>query len=365
MPPSPVAQGFVEQVAWPPRGKRGRAFLAVLVLLVGLWAAAVLGTATGPVPIPWQEVAGTFLGYAGVDRWAPSERDRLVIEQLRLPRVAAAMLTGMALAVSGAVMQAIFRNPMAEPGLLGVSAGASAGAVAAIAFGLRAASIWTVPTMAFLGAMAAVLAVTVLGTAAGRGSMTGLLLAGVALSSFLGAVVSVIVAVVPRDEELRGILYWLAGGFAGASWEYVRMVALPILVAAFVMCLFGRDLNLLALGDETARSSGVEVTRVRYGLLGLAALATGSAVAVSGTIGFVGLIVPHAVRLVLGSDNRVVLPVSCLAGAVFLLLADTAAKSVAQPAEIQVGMVTALFGAPVFALLLLRQGRRASFTNSL
>lgn len=341
-----------------------RPLLAVVLLSAALVVAALLGTATGPMPIPWQDVAGTFLSYAGVDRWAPSERERLVIEQLRLPRVAAAMLTGMALAVSGATMQALFRNPMADPGLLGVSAGAAAGAVVAIAFGLRAASIWTVPATAFAGAMGAVLLVTLLGAAAGRGSMIGLLLAGIAVSSFLGAVMSVIVAVVPRDEELRGILYWLAGGFSGASWEHVRAVSVPIIVASAAICLFGRDLNLLMLGDETARSSGVEVMRVRFGLLGLAALATGSAVAVSGTIGFVGLIVPHAVRLVLGPDNRILLPGSCLTGAVFLLLADTFAKSVTQPAEIQVGMITALCGAPVFALLLLRQGRSSSLSNS-
>lgn len=342
-----------------------RLLVATLLLSVALIASAVLGAATGPMPIPWQEVAGTFLSYAGIDRWAPSERERLVIEQLRLPRVAAAVLTGMALATSGAVMQALFRNPMAEPGLLGVSAGASAGAVVAIAFGLRAASIWTVPAAAFLGAMVAVLLVTMLGAAAGRGSMIGLLLAGVALSSFLGAIVSVIIAVVPRDEELRGILYWLAGGFSGASWQYVRAVAVPILASTAAMCFFGRDLNLMVLGDETARSSGVEVTRVRFGLLAMASLATGSAVAVSGTIGFVGLIVPHGIRLLLGGDNRIVLPLSCLAGATFLLLADTVAKSVIHPAELQVGMITSLCGAPVFAILLIRNGRRSTFGTQL
>lgn len=345
-----------------PRDRRSvvpRLLLAASILAVLLIAAAVVSAAVGPYNIPLSHVAGIVLGYVGIDAWTYTRTEQLVVEQLRLPRVVIAALVGAALAVSGATMQALFRNPMADPGIIGVSSGAATGAVIALAFGLNTNVPWVLPGMAFAGALGASFLVYGIAVVGGRFSMATLLLAGVAVSAFLGAVISTILAMVPNDESLRGIVYWLAGGLAGSSWEYVRIVSVPIAGGVLVLMLYGRDLNLLLLGDDIARSSGVSVVRTRTLLLTLAAVVTGSAVAVSGTIGFVGLVIPHVLRLVLGPDHRILLPASALGGACFLLIADTIARLVVRPAELQVGMVTAFVGAPFFVLVLIRNKRRA------
>lgn len=341
------------------RGLVARLVVTTAVLLTILVFAALVSTSVGPYNIPLSNVAGVLLGHVGVDVGSPTRTEQLVIEQLRLPRVATAALVGMALAVSGATMQALFRNPMADPGIIGVSSGAATGAVIALAFGLNVSAPWLLPGMAFAGAVAATFVVYGIAVVGGRLSMATLLLAGVAVSAFLSAVISTVLALVPNDENLRGIVYWLAGGLAGSSWEYAGVVAPPIAAGVLVLVLYGRDLNLLLLGDDVARSSGVSVGRTRTLLLVVSAVVTGSAVAVSGTIGFVGLVTPHVLRLVLGPDHRVLLPASALAGASFLLVADTIARLVVRPAEIQVGMVTAFVGAPFFIFLLIRNRRQA------
>lgn len=344
------------------RGRRSvvaRFGISLAVLSVLLVAASVVSAAVGPYNIPLSHVTGVGLSHLGIDYASYTRTEQLVIEQLRLPRVAVAILVGMALAVSGTTMQALFRNPMADPGIIGVSSGAATGAVIAIAFGLNTGVALVLPAMAFAGALGAAFLVYGIAVVGGRFSMSTLLLAGVAVSAFLGAIISTIIALVPNDENLRGIIYWLAGGLSGSSWEYVRLVTLPILGGSTLLVLYGRDLNLLLLGDDIARSSGVNAVRTRAMLLFVAALVSGSAVAVSGTIGFVGLVIPHVLRLILGPDHRVLLPASALGGAVFLLVADTIARLVVRPAELQVGMVTAFVGAPFFVLLLLRNKRQA------
>jgi iron complex transport system permease protein len=342
------------------RGIRPAArFAAAMVLLGAAWAAAsVAAVANGPVRIPPSHVVSVLAARAGVDVGTFAERERLVIERLRLPRVVLATLAGASLAAAGATMQALFRNPLADPGLLGVSSGAATGAVAAIAAGLGAASIWLVSGAAFTGALGAVGLVYLLGAPGGRPHPGSLLLAGVAVSAFLGSITAVVIALVPPDEALRGILFWLAGGFSGASWAYARVVAWPIAAGLLVLGLAGRQLNLLCISDEVAASSGVHLGRTRALLLGAATLVTAASVSVSGTIGFVGLVVPHVLRLVLGPDYRYLLPASMVAGAAVLVGADTVARTVVRPAELQVGMVTALIGAPVFAVILLRQRSR-------
>ncbi|GIW17817.1 MAG: hemin ABC transporter permease [Tepidiforma sp.] len=338
-----------------------RRFAAALIVLAAVWAAAaVAAVANGPVRIPPGHVVSSLASRAGLDIGTHSERERLVIERLRLPRVVLATLAGASLAAAGATMQALFRNPLADPGLLGVSSGAAMGAVAAIAAGLGALSMWWVCGAAFGGALGAVGLVYLLGAPGGRPAPSSLLLAGVAVSAFLGSVTSVIIALVPPDEALRGILFWLAGGFGGASWSYVRVVTLPIAAGLVVLAAAGRPLNLLAVSDEVAATTGVRVGRTRAALLAAATLVTAVSVSVSGTIGFVGLVVPHLLRLVIGPDYRGLLPASMLAGAAVLVGADTAARTVVRPAELQVGMVTALVGAPVFAAILLRQRSRLS-----
>ncbi|GIW13181.1 MAG: hemin ABC transporter permease [Tepidiforma sp.] len=336
-----------------------RRFALVTALLAAAWAgAAVLAVANGPVRIPPVHVVSALADRVGIRAGTYEERERLVIERLRLPRVVLATLTGAALAAAGATLQALFRNPLADPGLLGVSSGAATGAVAAIASGIGAASMWWVCGSAFAGAMGAVTLVYVLGAPGGRPVPSSLLLAGVAVSAFLGSVTSVVIALVPPDEALRGILFWLAGGFSGAQWGYVRVVGMPVIAGLLVMGLAGRQLNLLAVSEELAATSGVRVGLTRAVLLGAATLATAASVSVSGTIGFVGLVVPHVLRLVLGPDYRYLLPASMVAGAAVLVGADTVARTVVRPAELQVGMVTALAGAPVFAVILLRQRSR-------
>ncbi|MXZ89815.1 MAG: iron chelate uptake ABC transporter family permease subunit, partial [Dehalococcoidia bacterium] len=259
---------------------------------------------------------------------------------------------------AGATMQGLFRNPMADPGIIGVSAGGALGAVIAIAAGLTGLFFLALPLFAFAGAIAAAFLVYGIAVVGGHFSMATLLLAGVAVNAFLGAIVSAIIIFLPDNELLREVLFWLAGGLDARAWEHVR-IATPLIVGSTaVLLLMSRDLNLMMLGDDEARSMGVRVGVTRVALLATAALATGAAVAVSGTIAFVGLVIPHVLRLVLGPDNRVLIPMSALGGAVFVMAADTVARMVIEPAEIRVGILTAFVGAPFFIFLLIKNKRQ-------
>ena len=281
-----------------------------------------------------------------------------MIEQIRLPRILVGVVVGVALGVAGATMQGLFRNPMADPGIIGVSAGGAVGAVAAIATGMASLFFLALPLFAFAGAIIASFLVYGIAAVGGRFSMATLLLAGVALNAFLGAVVSAIIILLPGNEALREVLFWLAGGLDSRAWEHVRISAPPILAGTAVILLMARDLNLLMLGDDEARSMGVRVGIARVALLSAAALVTGAAVAVSGTIAFVGLVTPHVLRLLMGPDHRVLVPMSALGGAVFVTVADTVARTIIQPAEFRVGVLTAFVGAPFFIFLLIRNKRQ-------
>ena len=331
----------------------GAAILLALVLVV-----ALVSLSLGPVDIPTSHIAWIILSSVGFDVPEFGRTEQLVIDQIRLPRIIVGASVGMALGVAGATMQGLFRNPMADPGIIGVSAGGALGAVIAIATGTAALFFLALPAFAFVGAMAAAFLVYGIAAVGGRFSMATLLLAGVAVNAFLGAVISAIIIILPDNEALREILFWLAGGLDSRSWEHVR-IATPLIVASTaVLLLMSRDLNLLMLGDDEARSMGVRVGLTRIILLAAAALATGAAVAVSGTIAFVGLVIPHILRLVLGPDNRVLIPLSALAGAVFVILADTVARTIIEPAEFRVGILTAFVGAPFFILLLIKNNRQ-------
>lgn len=256
-------------------------------------------------------------------------------------------------------MQGLFRNPLADPGIIGVSAGGALGAVIAIATGLAAISTLYLPLFAFTGAAGAMVLVFVVAMAGrGRMSMASLLLTGVAVSSLLGAITSAIIILTSQLEAQRQMVFWLAGGLEAARWDTVRIV-LPIVAAGFIVILaFGRDLNLLLVGDDEAKSLGVRTGLVRSALITAAALLTGTAVAFSGTIAFVGLVVPHSIRMIAGPDHRALLPLSALGGGLFLLIADTLARNIAHPVEIRVGIITALFGAPFFLFLLIKNRSR-------
>ncbi len=328
------------------------------VILLLVLATALVSLSMGPVNISVDRVASIVLSYAGLDLAPFGRTEQLIIEQIRLPRIVVGALVGMALGVAGATMQGLFRNPMADPGIIGVSAGGAVGAVVAIATGMTGLFFLALPVFAFVGAMGAAFLVYGIAAVGGRFSMATLLLAGVAVNAFLGAIVSAIIILLPDNGALREILFWLAGGLDSRSWEHVRISAPLVLVGTAVIMVMTRDLNLLTLGDDQARSMGIRVDAARVLLLAAAALVTGAAVAVSGTIAFVGLVTPHILRLVLGPDHRVLVPMSALGGAAFVILADTVARVVIQPAELRVSIITAFVGAPFFIFLLIKNKRQ-------
>jgi len=276
---------------------------------------------------------------------------RTVVWSIRLPRTLVGMAVGAGLAASGVAMQAFFRNPLASPGLLGVSAGGALGAVAALALGPGAASVWTVPGASILGAFLATGAVLAL---ARRGaSPEHLLLCGVALNALFGAGTSFLLALSAGQFQVSGqILFWLMGGIENRTWEHVA-VGLPLVVAGCLLMLpLGRPMNLLSLGEPSAQSLGVDVRRLRWQLIGISTLLTALATAVGGVVGFVGLVVPHLLRLGLGPDHRRLLPLSMLGGAALVLLCDLPTRFL--PGGLRLGVVTALLGGP-FLLWMLRR----------
>lgn len=329
------------------------ALAAILALLV-LVAASI-----GPLKIPFGHSLTALLQAVGIGDSTASPTEQTVVERIRLPRIVLAIAVGAALGAAGATMQGLFRNPLADPGIIGVSAGGSLGAVIAIVTGAQAASALSLPAAAFVGALVATLVVYGAASAGGRVSMGALLLAGVAVSSFLGAAVSGIIYFTTDRDVQREIIFWLAGGFDAANWEDVRLALPPISLGLGAVFLFARDLNLLTLGDDEATSLGVRTGLSRSVLIIAVTLVTGAAVAFSGTIAFVGLVVPHILRLIIGPDHRALLPLSALGGAAFLLAADTIARTVAAPAEVRVGIITAFVGAPFFLFLLVKNKARA------
>lgn len=270
----------------------------------------------------------------------------LVVTEIRLPRVLMCALVGGALAVAGAAMQAVFSNPLAEPGITGVGAGAATFAVLAIIMG------WTaiMPVGAFLGALLATFVVQ----AAGR-SVSSILLVGVALNSFLGAVIAAMVANAPNAEQARSAMFWLNGDLTGRTMDDVTLVLAPILIGVAGVVVFYRELNMLSLGGDTAQSSGVAVKKVSHAVLAFGALATAGAVATCGVISFVGLVVPHLIRLIAGANHKFLLPASFLVGGTFLTVADTCARMMFDPITLQTGVVTALVGAPFLLFLVMRR----------
>lgn len=335
------------------------AALPVAALL--LMACIVLGSALGPVDIPPSTVLEVIAGRVlpGVDTGASAAEDAIVW-QIRLPRVLLAAVVGATLAFSGAAYQGVFRNPLADPYLLGVAAGAGLGATLVIVsdLPLQYAGFSLLTLAAFAGAVAAVFLAYSLARVGGHTPNTTLILAGVALSSIAFAAVSYLM-LADRQNSLA-VLSWLLGSFNKSSWGDMVYVLPYTVPAAALIFVHGRILNVLQLDDHQARQLGIDVERTKVVLLLAASLATAAAVSVAGIIGFVGLISPHAVRLVVGPDYRRLLPLVALVGASFLIIADLGARTLISPGEVPVGVITALFGAPFF-LYLLRRQRRAFF----
>ncbi len=279
---------------------------------------------------------------------------RRIVVDLRAPRAVMAILVGGGLSLAGAVFQALLRNPLAEPYILGISGGAATGAVLALAMGLTASLSWALPAAAFTGALLAiVLVLRVAATPDDGVDVRVLLLAGVVVGAFFTACMSFVLSV-SDARTVRSTVLWMMGSLAGADWRTVSMVTLYTLPAAVLLVGLARPLNLLAIGEETAGYLGANVERVKRAAYVLGSLLTAAGVAATGVIGFVGLIVPHGVRLLVGADYRVLLPLSFLAGAVFLTLADVAARTILSPAEVPIGVITAFVGVPLFLLLLRR-----------
>ncbi len=351
--PTAVATGRDAAAPAPTRRRRRAAVLTALAVATAL--AFVLALGLGPVSIGPGDVVGILLGAD-----APGAA---VVTELRLPRALLALVAGAGLAVAGAAMQAYFRNPLAEPGVTGVASGAAVGAVAVIVLGLDALGAWTRPVSAFCGALLVLVVVQAAGLASRDRGATTVLLVGIALNAFCGAIMGALIANADDPQSVRGATFWLQGDLTTASWSDLAIAAGPVVVGVALVLAMTREIDALLLGDETASSMGVSVTRVRIQLLVVASVVVGSIVSVTGVIGFVGLVAPHIVRLTVGSDHRALLPGSALLGAAFLLGADTVARLAPAGTAWQTGVVTALVGSPVFLALVLR-GRHVARSAS-
>lgn len=326
----------------------------IALLLLSATASLSLGSAKLPLSDVWGVLLSRLpvVGGSLAGDWAASTEQ--IILKIRLPRVVLAILVGACLALAGAGFQGVLRNPLADPYTLGVASGAAVGAALMIHFGLHALlfGMWTIPVFAFLFAMLSLLLVLRLANVQGKFRLETVILSGVVVSAFLGSIVSLIVSL--SDRVVNEIVFWLMGSLAMRGWPFA-LVLLPYLAAgAAALLAHGRTLNLFALGERQAAHLGVNVTRTRLAVLIISTLLAAAAVSVVGTIGFVGLVVPHLVRLLTGPDYRILLPLSAVYGGIYVLWADTLARTLLSPAEIPLGVVTAFLGAPFFAYLLRR-----------
>lgn len=335
------------------------------VALPTLAVSAIAAVAIGSTPLDWHTIVNVCLAKVLPAAWCPttpiSPADQVIVWLIRIPRVIVAMLVGAGLATAGAILQGLFRNPLAEPSLTGVGPGAALGAVVAFITGWSLRSPSTLPLLAMAGAVAALAMVYAMSTRGGVTPMSTLLLAGVATGALISAVSSLLLSLnIVNWQIAQEIVFWMMGGLEARTWSHVWLSAPFVALGLAVALLKARELDLFLQGEETAASLGVNVEAAKRLLILTSAILTGASVAVAGMIGFVGLIVPHAVRLLLGPAHRVVIPASAVGGAVFLVLCDLLARTVHPPTEIRLGVVTALCGAPFFLALLLKRYREVS-----
>jgi iron complex transport system permease protein len=334
-----------------PRASYGLAYAGLWILLL---ASVAIAVTLGPASISVSEVWQTILHHLGLARESSVSRLRdAIVWELRLPRVLAALGVGAGLALAGTVMQVLTRNPLADPYLLGLSSGAAFGAV----IFLLAGAALLMPLGAFIGSLTALALALLIARLLGGATPSRAILAGICIAALASAGTSLLIFWSATGDSYREILSWLMGSLSGTTWSDAGLVALGLVLCAPVILLSGRGLDAFAFGETAAAGLGIDVTRQRWTLLAATALLTGVMVAIGGAIGFVGLVVPHAVRLAVGSRHRVLLPMSMLVGAIFMLWSDTAARSLFDPRELPVGIVTALVGAPAFLLILIRYRR--------
>ena len=323
-----------------------------IVVTITIGSVGPIGSGN-PERIPMQAVWDILIGKSRL--WPVSYKT--IIMDIRLPRILLAALVGCALAVSGVVMQSIFRNPMADPFIIGLSSGAAVGASISILMGLSISiGIYSTPFLAFVGAGLTIFGVYFIARSRGKVKVETLLLTGIAIGSFLTAVTSFLMYM--ANEQFRFLFFWLLGGLNKASWNTLAIAFSLILLGVIIIQFFARDLNAMVLGEEPAMHLGIDTGSVKKILLIFSSLVAGTAVAFTGIIGFVGLITPHIMRILVGPNHRILLPASALAGAIFLIWSDTIARTILSPTEIPVGIITAFCGAPFFVYLLQKSKKR-------
>ena len=340
------------------------------VMLPALVLCALAAVAIGSTPLAWPVILkvcalkvlpAAWPGALGIDLSNVSATDQLVVWIIRIPRVLVAAAVGAGLGTAGAIMQGLFRNPLAEPGLMGIGPGAALGGVIAFVTGWGARSVIPLPLLAMTGALLALALVYTMATRGGVTPMATLLLAGVATGSFVSALTSLLLTLnIANWQIAQEVVFWMMGGLDARTWTHFWISAPFVMLGLVAGMVEARELDLLMQGEEAAASLGVNVEATKRTLIITVAILTGASVAVAGMVGFVGLLVPHAVRLLLGPSHRVVLPASAIGGAAFLILCDLLARTIHPPTEIRLGVVTALCGGPFFLALLMRHYRKAS-----
>ncbi|MFJ5766052.1 FecCD family ABC transporter permease [Lysinibacillus sp. NPDC093210] len=317
---------------------------AITLLIVSIWCGVSIGSVHIPLEVFWNKAA--------------DETAANILWKIRLPRVLLAGLVGASLAIAGAAFQGLLKNPLADPYTLGVSSGASVGAVMTLFFGISipVVGLYALPTLSMIGAVLTMVAVMSFARIVDRSlKMETLILTGVIFSSFLGSLISLMIAL--SGEELRQVIGWLLGSVSMRGWPYVQMITPFVVIGSIILWTQRRELNVLLYGEERAKHLGVNVKRSKYLILVGGSMLTGAAVAVSGTIGFVGLVVPHMTRMIWGSDHRHLLPLSFLNGATLLIICDLVARTIIIPRELPIGVITAFIGAPVFSYIFYKQRR--------
>jgi len=330
--------------------------LSITLSFIFLITAFLISISLGTVDVSVKELFTIFKSLLTGDTLSePRQNINTIILNIRLPRVILAILVGGGLSIVGAVMQSIFKNPMAEPGILGWSSGGAFFAVIVIYTGLTYKSILFLPLFAFLGTLLTALIIYKVATVKSETPNTLLLLTGIAIGSLFVSLISLIL-IMSDVWSIREILFWLMGGLDAAGWQQVKLAAAPIIFGSIIIMFYGRDLNALLISEDTASTLGIDVGKTKIWLFLFSSLIVGASVSVSGVIGFVGLIIPHILRLIIGSDNRIILPVSFIAGGAFLALADLVARTIISPEEIRLGIITSFIGVPFF-IYLLRKNR--------
>ncbi|MFF7248432.1 FecCD family ABC transporter permease [Embleya sp. NPDC008237] len=335
--------------------RHGRWLIPTLVVL--LLATSVVSAGMGAFDIPSDQVLSSVLHHLGLDVGHVSQANEAVLWNIRFPRIVLGIMVGACLGCAGAAMQGVFGNPLAEPGVIGVSSGAALGAVGAIVLGVSTFGSWTVTAFAFAGGLLTTLFVYLLSRSDGRTEVVTLVLTGIAINALAGAAIGLF-TFVADDAELRSITFWNLGSVGGASWKIIGALAPFAIVGLLILPRYARALDIMALGERGARHLGVDTERVRIVVVVLSATLVGAAVAAAGVITFVGLVVPHIIRLIAGPRHRLLLPASAVLGALVTVGADLAARTVAMPKEVPLGVLTALIGAPFFLWLLRRTRSR-------